>query len=589
MVIRTLINRGPRLPYPLSIIALGLLVLGGSCAPQPDTRTPAEIATAVAGQVINSVSFEFERVPQEPVQGVEFVDFRRIIGTSGPATAIAVSSIESAYDSSIAFGVSASDQVNIWINDDLAYSWDQPRVPAVPEVGYGMFSFQDSFTVDLRKGSNRVVVEVTTQSDPWIFFLRPLDNRGEPEEGVTFSLASFAPERGGAHWLVQGPIPAQTAVDLMGAIGTAADFGYPWLTPPTEDLWQLKVEHRRRTTNDWHYAHGATMLGMLAVADYLGDERIGDFVKRYCDFTIANYDYFKWQYEVRHAYRGSYHRIFRRSMLDDSGAPALPYLELLRRGEGEQFRPLIEEIDEYVSHQQLRLADGTFARPEPEPYTVWADDLFMSVPFLLRRGQMTGDRAYYDDAARQLIQFTDLLFVAEKGLLKHTWFSQSQERSLAYWGRANGWSVWAMSEALEYLPKDHRDYQQILAYFRRHMEGLVAQQDPTSGMWHQVLDYHDSFEETSCTSMFVLGLARGVRLGWLDEVYREAALRGWDGLRGKVDRDGLVRDITRGTGVGDNLQFYYDRDRFLHDPRGVGSVMLAAVEIAKLQSEAGAK
>ena len=37
------------------------------------------------------------------------------------------------------------------------------------------------------------------------------------------------------------------------------------------------------------------------------------------------------------------------------------------------------------------------------------------------------------------------------------------------------------------------------------MEALAGYQDP-SGMWHQVLDHPETFEETSCTAMFTLGL-----------------------------------------------------------------------------------
>jgi len=53
---------------------------------------------------------------------------------------------------------------------------------------------------------------------------------------------------------------------------------------------------------------------------------------------------------------------------------------------------LIEPIADYILNQQIRSKDGTFCRPEPAHFTVWADDLFMSVPFLLRMGKITGDQ-----------------------------------------------------------------------------------------------------------------------------------------------------------------------------------------------------
>jgi len=35
--------------------------------------------------------------------------------------------------------------------------------------------------------------------------------------------------------------------------------------------------------------------------------------------------------------------------------------------------------------------------------TMWADDLYMSVPFLCRYYQLTGKEKYIDDAARQFL------------------------------------------------------------------------------------------------------------------------------------------------------------------------------------------
>ncbi len=69
-------------------------------------------------------------------------------------------------------------------------------------------------------------------------------------------------------------------------------------------------------------------------------------------------------------------------------------------------------------------------------------------------------------------------------------------------------------------------------------------------MWHQVLNHPESYEESSCTAMFILGIARGVNNGWLDKSYSEYALKGWNALSKKID-NGIVHGICRGTGMGD--------------------------------------
>ena len=81
---------------------------------------------------------------------------------------------------------------------------------------------------------------------------------------------------------------------------------------------------------EWHYANGATMLGLLALADATGEERYAEHVRRFCDFTMEHLPLFAAQYE-RGFLRTQNYRMFRRGMLDDTTAPALPFLETAMR------------------------------------------------------------------------------------------------------------------------------------------------------------------------------------------------------------------------------------------------------------------
>ncbi|UCD37248.1 MAG: glycoside hydrolase family 88 protein [Fidelibacterota bacterium] len=585
--------------FPLSCLLLVLCLLPACSGPR-DTQTALEVASAIADKVIKGTTFEFEAVPQEVVLGVEVVDFRRLFGTAGPGVGYALSNVVSDHDTLVTFGVSARDGIKVFLNSSLAYRWDQPGTPELTEIAYDRFTFQDTFSVHLNAGANPILVKVATREHPWIFFLRPVTTDGDLEKSVAFAEASVTPGLAGSRWLCLGPFQAAdgsslpTVLDqvytieedfLAGQLLTEHLSRYTWVAPGQSRLWKLTSDYPRWAYNDWHYSHGATMLSILALADATGYDRYRDFVRRYCDFIVKHYDYFQWQYTELHAFRGSFHRLYRRTMLDDTGAPALPFLQLSISDQTTTYENIVYPVADYIVNQQVRLENGTFCRPEPVPYTVWADDLFMSVPYLLRMGQLTGDPSYYDDAARQVLNFAELLFVEDAGLYKHGWFEPTGERSIAFWGRANGWVSWATAETLKHLPEDHPKYALILELFRRHMAGLARYQDPESGMWHQVLDHPQSYEETSCTSMFVLAMARGVRLGWLEDEYREIATRGWEAISGKVDADGTVHGICRGTGIGEDFQFYYDRSTFDHDPRGLGSMIIAGVEIDELMRQ----
>ncbi len=183
----------------------------------------------------------------------------------------------------------------------------------------------------------------------------------------------------------------------------------------------------------------------------------------------------------------------------------------------------------WVTGGQTRLADGTFCRPEPEAGTVWADDLFMAVVFLLRYEELTGEQKYLDDAATQVVGIFERLYDPAVGLAAHGWFDGGKRRSVAFWGRANGWMAWGISELLLRLPTDILSVSRILEIFRLHMGGVLKYQGE-NGLWHQLLNRPDTYEETSCTAMFVLALARGVRAGWLGPECAAPAARGWRGV-----------------------------------------------------------
>lgn len=65
--------------------------------------------------------------------------------------------------------------------------------------------------------------------------------------------------------------------------------------------------------------------------------------------------------------------------------------------------------------------------------------------------------------------------------------------------------------------------------------------------------------------------------------YKAYALKAWEGVAQKIDADGTVHGICRGTEIGNDEQFYLDRKTINHDPRGLGAVIMAGIETAQLQ------
>jgi unsaturated rhamnogalacturonyl hydrolase len=267
--------------------------------------------------------------------------------------------------------------------------------------------------------------------------------------------------------------------------------------------------------------------------------------------------------------------------LDDSGSMCAAMIKADRAGIT-RLRPWIDNYANWVSTGQFRLPDGTFARNNPMPNSVWLDDLYMSVPCLAQMGKLTGDRRYFDDAAKQILQFHPRMFVPEKNLWMHGWIQEMSPHPAFHWGRANGWAFMATAELLSVLPKDHPDRTRLLDIFKSHAAGLRRVQAP-SGLWHQLLDRPDSYEETSSSAMFVFAMARGINLGWLSRTtYAPVVLRGWNGLTTKVNSLGQVEGTCIGTGLGWDDTFYLNRPTDVNATLGYGPVFLAGAEMIYL-------
>lgn len=553
-------------------------------------QTIIDDVTKVADKIIRETSFEFEKKIQTADKYLQILDFDRI-ATDERKIFLCQSFIDVESDKKYQLSVSSNSTVEIFVNGEKVIDVDEPD-NHFQVLAYDMYSFRKSFYIKVDQGINRILIKTAADNMTKII-LAFLQEDNMLDQNVSFSLnAFFNEQKVYSNWMFIGPIDGSekvdkiiSAKDINNTSFTINEKIYSWYLPPInivkKDVIKKDYSFNKHSYFEWHYANGQMLLGMLYLYDLIGNQKYIDHVKKFCELTLNTFNYFKYQFENLNELNGFNHRLFRRVMLDDTGAPALPFIELYGRKKINETKFLIEIIADYVTNKQVRLEDGTFCRPEPAVMTVWADDLFMSVPFLIRYAQITGESNYYDDAAKQILLFYEKLFSAQTQLYYHGWFSNDQTTSVAHWGRANGWVIWAITEALLYLPKEHNDYSKILDIYKNHVQGLIPFQNE-NGRWHQVIDKPESYEETSSTAMFTLAIARGVLNNWLGESYTQYAIKGWNGIADKIKDDGTVEGICRGTGIGFDLEFYFNRETPDNDPRGLGAVLTAGVEVSKL-------
>lgn len=330
------------------------------------------------------------------------------------------------------------------------------------------------------------------------------------------------------------------------------------------------------------YEWGVTYGAMLLAGEATGDDRFTNYTLFRMGLIADVAKYFKSLSPAAGRMNNPAGSVLEPRALDDAGSMCSAMIKTLNAGGSQSLRPLIDNYIKYISTGQQRLNDGTLARNRPQPNTLWLDDLYMSVPALARMGSLTGNNDYYEDACKQIIQFSQRMFNSGKGLWMHGWVEDMDPHPEYYWGRCNGWAMLAMTELLDALPEGYPLRKDILKLYREHVAGVASLQSGT-GFWHQLLDRNDSYPETSATAIFTYCIAHGVNMGWLDsKAYGPVSVLGWNAVQTKVNEQGQVEGTCVGTGMAFDPAFYYHRPVHPAAAHGYGPVIMAGAEMLKL-------
>lgn len=334
----------------------------------------------------------------------------------------------------------------------------------------------------------------------------------------------------------------------------------------------------RLTSYEW----GVTYSGMLLAGEATGDKRFTEYTKSRVEFIANSVPAFKALYNQYPKSSNPFRQPIAPHALDDAGAICAAMIKALRAGANQSLRPLIDNYINYISTKEFRFPDGTLARNRPQKNTLWLDDLYMSVPALAQMGKLTGDKKYYDDAVKQVVQFSERMFNKDLNIYMHGWVEEMTVHPEFHWARANGWALMAMVELLDVLPEDHPGRNKVVAQLRAHAKGLAFYQTGT-GFWHQLLDKNDSYLETSATAIYAYCFARAANKGWIDaKAYAPAALLAWNAVATKVNAKGQVEGTCVGTGMAFDPAFYYYRPVNVFAAHGYGPVLLAGAEVINL-------
>ena len=334
----------------------------------------------------------------------------------------------------------------------------------------------------------------------------------------------------------------------------------------------------------WGYAKSLYLYGQYLVYKRTRDPRYLKYIKDWIDMQVDE------QGVVRSTNAQGEVREIKFDNLD-SMLPGNLLLLLYQETKEPKYKLAAERIRKRFDTYPRTKDEGFWhATGKTREWQLWGDGVFMSMPFLVRYGNMFGDSKYTnDEAVLQLLTYYTHLNDLRTGLMFHaydesgqsTWADKDTKHSAEFWCRAMGWFGMTTIEVLELLPRNHPMRPLLIGHLGLLVKAWARYQDEKTGLWYQIVDKGDNpnnWLETSSSSMYTYVTAMAVDRGYVPKKYAENARRGYEGVLTKItlgreDGQTYLADICEGTNVAD-LAYYLARKRNVNDFHGLGAFLI---------------
>jgi unsaturated rhamnogalacturonyl hydrolase len=342
----------------------------------------------------------------------------------------------------------------------------------------------------------------------------------------------------------------------------------------------------------WHYEHGLFMKAVLDLGLATAESGYQQLVGKWLDHFIST--------------DGKIHSYDKKDYSLDQINPGRLLFHYYSETKSICYRQAIELLHDQV-YRQPRTASGGLWHKKIYPQQMWLDGLYMAEPFRVMYATTFDELAILDDVIHQFVLMEEHARDEQTGLLYHGWDESRKQKwanpetgcSPSFWGRGMGWFAMAAIDVLDYLPESYPRRSNLVDILRRLSAALLHYQDPTTGLWWQVINRERStgnYLEASVSAMLVYVFCKAVRRGFLEKDYLSAAGRAYRGLlEKKIKVDGQGRLTLEGTcgmaGLGGvpyrngTFEYYISERTSPNDFKGVGPFILATLEMEKSRTE----
>lgn len=245
----------------------------------------------------------------------------------------------------------------------------------------------------------------------------------------------------------------------------------------------------------------------------------------------------------------------------------------------------------YIRNDALRFGDNvlqhTVSANNDFPEQCWADTLFMAAFFLLRVGVELKDEDLIEDALNQYYWHIKYLQDPNTGFYYHGYNNINKDHmSGFYWGRANAWAAFTMSQVGGILPQCYLypKYMDVAGSLNEQLAALKLVQTE-DGLWRTILDDKGSYEEISASAGIAAAMV--TRGNPLHSKYINKSIKG---LLANVSEDGRVLNVSGGTAVMNDRDGYRNisRDWIQGWGQGLALAFFAQLLIANNTEKDGA-
>lgn len=289
------------------------------------------------------------------------------------------------------------------------------------------------------------------------------------------------------------------------------------------------------TNKGWEYSNSIVLLGMANIYDKSNNSEYLNYIQKYVD-----------------GYIGIDGTAVSSSLGQnlDKIHPGMLCLWLYEKTGTLKYKTAATTIRNYIlttgAGAYPRTPENGFWHKNNSSYTnvMMCDGIYMASPFLAKYGALFNDATATDEAAFQTMNIYSHVYNPSNKLVYHAWnydkttYNWSNTTtgvSSQVWSRGMGWYMMALVDILEYLPTTHPRYSEIKTALQNLCEGLKTFQDPTTGLWFQVVQNptgSDNWIETSGSGMYIYAIKKAINNKLIDAItYTPVVNKAWTGIK----------------------------------------------------------